>query len=326
MRFFRSSTCAWRGRRGATASTLLAAAWIFADALSAGATFHIAHISRVMTGVDGTTDVQFVEIVMDAAGQEFVGGSKLIAFAADGTFDHVVMTVPGNVSSGSGRPWIMASNAFAAKAGITPDFAFDSTAGKGLVAQDGMVCWGKPADQTNPDSPGMVDCVSYGNFTGPPNVHTSAPSPIKPFGHGLVRISRTGSSAADFTCEDPALPHNNVPAEGQIAASTPCSGGCGDGIVTPPETCDDGDTVFVRGDFCSADCMAFSCGIPTRLDATQPTTSDALFVLKAAVQASNCDVRVCDVNDSNTVTASDALRILERAVGQPLQLTCPQSP
>lgn len=301
----------------------LIAAVSLAASSPAGASFHIAHISRVMTGVGGTTDVQFVEIVMDAVGQHLVAGSKLIAFEANGAFDHVVLTVPSNsIASGSGRPWIMASAGFAAQAGITPDFVFDSTGTKGLIPEDGMVCWGKPGDQTNPGSAGMIDCVSYGNFTGPINVHTNAPSLSKPFGHGLVRVSSTASSAADFACEDPAVPHNNAQAAGQIDATAPCAG-CGNGVVDSPETCDDGDTAFVPGDFCSADCAAFSCGVPTKIDAAEPRTSDALFVLKAAVQASSCDARVCDVNDSGSVTASDALVILKRAVGQPVELNCP---
>lgn len=312
-----------RRRRCSAASVLTAAATLLAVSSPVRATFHFAHISRVMTGAGGTTDVQFVEIVMDAAGQQFVAGSKLIAFKADGTFDHVVLAVPTNsIAGGSGRPWIMASAGFAAAAGITPDFVFDSTGANGLIAENGMVCWGKPADQANPGSAGMVDCVSYGSFTGAPNVHTSAPSTITPFGHGLVRVSSTASSAADFVCEAPAAPHNNAQAAGQIDATTPCTG-CGNSVVESPETCDDGDTIFAVGDFCSADCTAFSCGIPTKIDAADPRTSDALFVLKAAVQASNCDARVCDVNNSGSVTASDALVILKRAVGQPVELNCP---
>lgn len=288
--------------------------------VSADAIFHIAHIQRVMTGLDGTTGVQFVEVRMDAAGQNLVSGTKLIAFDADGDFSHVVLTLTHNVLSGDDRSFLMASAAFAAEAGVTPDFVFDSTAGKGLPAEDGMVCWGKPFDQTDPEN--MIDCVSYGDFTGELNSHTSAPSPTTPFGHGLVRISDTGSSAADFECEDPSRPSNNAPSVGSIDASTPCGGECGNASVEEPETCDDGDTAFVAGDSCSADCDLVPCGIPTNPDAASPKTSDALFVLKAAVQSSHCELPVCDVNDSGTVTTSDALLILKKAVGQTVNLNC----
>jgi hypothetical protein len=98
---------------------------------------------------------------------------------------------------------------------------------------------------------------------------------------------------------------------------------CGDSVAQAPEGCDDGDRSWIAGDWCSAACFAYACGVPTKAGTATPRSSDALFVLKAAVQASNCDLRVCDVNDSKTVTASDALMILKKAVGQPMVLDCP---
>lgn len=98
---------------------------------------------------------------------------------------------------------------------------------------------------------------------------------------------------------------------------------CGNLSVQAPETCDDGDLLYAAGDYCSPDCIAYQCGIPTKLDGAVPKAGDALFVLKAAVQSSNCHVNVCDVNDSGTITATDALIILRRAVGQNVPLQCP---
>jgi cysteine-rich repeat protein len=310
--------------RRATTTALSSLAAVLLAAGPADATFHIAHIHRLMTGLNGTTDVQYVEIEMDALGQTQINGSKLIAFKADGSFDHVITTISGaSISSGKDRPWIMASAAFAAAAGITPNVLFDSTGGKGMFPEDGMVCWGKPVDQTDPNSTDMVDCVSYGNYTGPANDHISSPSPIQPFGHGLVAVAFTGDGATDFACEDPAKPRNNVPTSGTINASTPCTvAECGNGNIEEPETCDDGDTDFVPGDLCSADCVAFPCGIPTKVNGLTPTTSDALFVLRAAVQSSNCDLLVCDVNASGGISTSDALLILRVAVGLDLPLNC----
>lgn len=304
---------------------LLAALAVVLTATPAGAVFHIAHIHRILTGLDGTTDVQFVEIEMDALGQGVVDGSRLIAFDADGSFSHVVLVVDDNVASGSNRPWIMASAAFEAASGIAPDFVFDSSGGSGLPAEAGMVCWGKPGDETDPNDDDMVDCISYGDYTGAPNDLTSAPSPVTPFGRGLVRVGDEGSSALDFACEDPALPRNNDPTTGEIPASTPCPGNatCGNEAVEEPETCDDGDTEFVPGDFCSAECESFACGVPTTASSASPKTSDALFVLKAAVATSNCDVRVCDANGSGSVTSADALVILRIAVGQTVEPACP---
>jgi hypothetical protein len=53
------------------------------------------------------------------------------------------------------------------------------------------------------------------------------------------------------------------------------------------------------------------------------TATDALFALQAAVLLVQCELCVCDVNDSGGVTASDALIILQTAVGLAAQLTCP---
>ncbi len=311
--------------RAAHGPALLAFLAVATAATPAAAVFHIAHIHRILTGLDGTTDVQFVEIQMDAVGQGIVSGSKLLAFDADGSFSHVVLVVGGNVSSGSNRPWIMASAAFEEASGIAPDFVFDSSGDNGLPAEAGMVCWGKPTDQTNPNDFDMVDCVSYGDYTGEPNNLTSAPSPVAPFGRGLVRVGDELNSALDFACEDPARPRNNAPSSGEIPASTPCPGDaeCGNAAVEEPESCDDGDTDFVPGDFCSSTCDDFACGVPTSAESALPKTSDALFVLKAAVATSNCDVRVCDANGNGSVTSADALLILRVAVGQDVELACP---
>lgn len=306
--------------------TLTAGTFVMLSASPASAIFHIAHIERILTGLGGTTDVQFVQIEMDQSSQQFVDGAKLVAFNADGSFSHVVLELDKNLSrGGAGVAFLMASEAFEEEFGLAPDFVFSTADGKGLPAEDGMVCWGKPSDETDPDDPDMVDCVSYGNYTGPDNDHTDAPSAVTPFGHGLVAIADTHSSAADFECEDPAVAITNEPDKVAVPATAPCPGAavCGNGEVEEPETCDDGDTEFAQGDFCSAGCDDFGCGIPRSPTATEPLTSDALFVLRTAVGVVTCDLRVCDVNDSGEVNTSDALAVLRSAVGQSVNLVCP---
>jgi hypothetical protein len=54
------------------------------------------------------------------------------------------------------------------------------------------------------------------------------------------------------------------------------------------------------------------------------TASDALVVLKAAVGTAECELCVCDVNDSHELTASDALIVLKAAVGLEAELDCPR--
>jgi hypothetical protein len=232
----------------------------------ADALFHIAVIDELMSGLSGSDSVQFVEIRMLAGSQNIVSGSKLSAFDASGTFLRVVLTVPANVTGGANRAWIMGSTDFAAAAGITPDFVFTSTGGLGLETTDGMACWGKPTDQTNPNQ--YVDCVAYGNYVGPANAHTSAPASITPFGHALVRVSETDNNALDFACNDPADPENNAMAVGSIAASDPCPV-CGDNSQQTGEQCDGTDDTACPG-LCQLDCTCGNdCGNDTVESAEQ---------------------------------------------------------
>jgi hypothetical protein len=219
--------------------------------------FHIAVIDEVMSGHSGSEAVQFVEIRMLIGGQNIVSGSKLSAFDANGNFLRVVLNVSSDVQSGGDRAWIMASTDFAAAAGITPDFTFTSLGGLGLEPTDGMVCWGKPLDQTKPDQ--YIDCLAYGNYNGPANTHTNAPSPISPFGRSLVRVSETHNNAVDFACNDPAEPENNAMAIGSIAASDPCPV-CGNDTTEVTEQCDGTDDSGCPG-LCQGDCTCLTeCG------------------------------------------------------------------
>jgi hypothetical protein len=66
---------------------------------------------------------------------------------------------------------------------------------------------------------------------------------------------------------------------------------------------------------------ALSSGAPPR--AAIITASDALYVLNSAVGAAACETCVCDVNNSGAVTATDALFVLNAAVGLEVTLMCP---
>lgn len=73
------------------------------------------------------------------------------------------------------------------------------------------------------------------------------------------------------------------------------------------------------------------CGDPVALTAGTAieelplavNATDGLFVLRASVGLASCDVCVCDVNGSGSVSATDALAVLQIAVGQPVPLQCP---
>jgi len=64
------------------------------------------------------------------------------------------------------------------------------------------------------------------------------------------------------------------------------------------------------------------CGQPQSTGAN-PSASDCAYILKTSVQILSCDVCICDVNNSTTITASDALLCLRKAVAQPVVLNCP---
>ncbi|MFN2375825.1 MAG: hypothetical protein ABR538_04760 [Candidatus Binatia bacterium] len=64
------------------------------------------------------------------------------------------------------------------------------------------------------------------------------------------------------------------------------------------------------------------CGQPAS-DGGETTTLDALYALRASVDLVYCNRCVCDLDDSGTVTASDAQAILRDAVGLEVVVDCP---
>lgn len=112
---------------------------------------------------------------------------------------------------------------------------------------------------------------------------------------------------------------------GGACRGTPSNGcgDCGDGVIEPPELCDDGNSTFTNGEDCGVDCAKIPCGKPTNSSGELPKSRDALFALRAAVRLVNCSLRVCDADGSGAVAATDALRILRAAVGVSVPLKCP---
>jgi len=65
------------------------------------------------------------------------------------------------------------------------------------------------------------------------------------------------------------------------------------------------------------------CGQPVTTGAN-PTASDCLFILRAAVGTATCEQAcICDTNGAGGTTATDALLCLKKAVGQAVSLDCP---
>ena len=203
------------------------------------AAHHLSEISEVMSGFSGDPDVQYVEINQRSLGQNIVNDTRLTVFNANGTFNAVLLLVPGNVAiSGNGSKWLMGTTAFEAAAGISADFTF----APGILPNAGMVCWGAPGvssslppstmwDATVPSN--YVDCVSYGGtaFTGV-NPMSANPSSFGA-GDGSSSLTRTVSAtfnfsapwaksndATDFALQSPS-PTNNA---GQVGSLTAVGG------------------------------------------------------------------------------------------------------
>ena len=192
----------------------------------AAALFHIAVINEVMTSYNGDANVQFVEIKMLMGGQTITTNSVLAAFNAAGVYQGDILVVPDQLpNGGANKTWLMGTTAFETAAAIQVDFEFTP----GLITQSGMICWGAPGIAP-PDPPdwdrsvftNYVDCIAYGEFTGPTNVHIGTPTPLSPDGHSLKRVTETDDNAADFACGDPADPTILAGTAGTLAATTAC--------------------------------------------------------------------------------------------------------
>jgi hypothetical protein len=64
------------------------------------------------------------------------------------------------------------------------------------------------------------------------------------------------------------------------------------------------------------------CGQPVT-SGTGPTAVDCSSLLRSALGISTCELCVCDVNGSQSLSTTDSLLCLKRAVGQNVELDCP---
>ncbi len=194
----------------------------------AHAFFHFMVIDEIMTSYDGDPNVQFVELKHLTILQNLVTNTVLGAFDPNGTYLGDVLVVPNNIAPGAADVrWLMATQAFETLFELTPEFIIPSA----LPTVGGMVCWGAPgaglmaADPNSwdhSDADLYVDCVAYGTYSGPTNIHSGNPTPLDGDGHSLVRSSITNDNETDFSCGDPAGPENENGQTESLLATTPC--------------------------------------------------------------------------------------------------------
>ena len=150
----------------------------------------------------------------------------------------------------------------------------------------------------------------------------------------------TVDSCVEAACvhvKDNALCDDDNPCTADICGSFGCTYAVNNGPCSDDLDCTTGDTCFVGhcqgtdicpdGEACSVETGVCEdegggCGDPTVDGRT--TASDALYALNAAVGLQTCALCVCDVDNSSTMSATDALRLLNFAVSIPgVTLNCP---
>ena len=190
-----------------TISILLSATAALTLASGANASFHLMEISQVMTGANGDPSIQFIELRMTAPDQNLVDGISILARDASGTSVTTVFTFPAGASTVianhvTGSKILIATPAFASRAGILPDFVFAG----GLPPVSGQV-----------DYAGGIATVSYGSYTGAGiHVATAASAPGNDL-RSLTRVASAGNDSTDFALQTNA-PTNNAVQTGQVSS------------------------------------------------------------------------------------------------------------
>jgi hypothetical protein len=182
---------------------LLALAWPGA----ALATFHEMSIRELYPGSLAQPESEYVELQMWAPGQNLVGGHVLKTYNASGGVSSS-NTFGGDVSGSANQSTILLATPQAeAEFGVSADTGL--SAGK-LDPAGGAACWEN------------LDCVSWGNFSGPLPSPVGTPAAAIPDGMALRRTIAPGcatllestddrdNGAADFSPVFPAPRPNSV--------------------------------------------------------------------------------------------------------------------
>jgi hypothetical protein len=145
---------------------LLASAFLGMSLIAAGsasASYHLIKIRSIFRGPTGSPSGAFMELQMYAGGQQFVGGHQIRIYTATAT-TFSGFTLPSNVANGDNQRRILVGDTSAPG---SPDFTL-SGLGTSLtnLAAGGAACWD------------VVDCVSWGSFTGESNLPSASGTPI----------------------------------------------------------------------------------------------------------------------------------------------------
>ncbi|HKY35656.1 MAG TPA: hypothetical protein VJN18_06955 [Polyangiaceae bacterium] len=189
--------------------------------LRADAAFHLMSIVEVFPGTATAPTAQFIELQMYAAGQNLVAGHSITVHDASGTIVGT-FSFPGNVSNGANQARVLIATSQAQTTfGVTANLTMTSS----IALAGGKVCF---------DS---IDCVSWGNYSGPP---ADAGTPFAA-GTGLVlgqsmqrrldisggattleSTDDTNNSATNFVLAQP-TPTNNAGQNGSLPPGAPAA-------------------------------------------------------------------------------------------------------
>lgn len=178
----------------------------------AEASFHCVRIHAVMGGLAGDQNVQYVELRMNAGGQNLVAGKSIQFRDSAGTLK-ATFTFPTNVANAlTGESILVATAEFNALAGGgTADYAFSAANTVGSNGGDplhpiqgpgGKVAWAQGFDNCDADliaGPGEVDSLAYGG--APADFGSAAAALPVPGTNQALRINNLNLAPANNSTE-----------------------------------------------------------------------------------------------------------------------------
>lgn len=180
----------------------------------AHAVFHLMKVTEVFAGTTEVPNAQFVELQMYAGSQQFVAGHDIVVFDASGA-EAGTFTFTSALANGASQSYVLIATVDAETLfGVPPDLEMTPE----MATGGGQACF---RDGTTGD---MIDCASWGNYTGDPAAAgTPFNSPLGLVGDQSMSRQTSGGdnpgaldagddtddSAADFVGSDPS-PTNNA--------------------------------------------------------------------------------------------------------------------